>query len=334
MTPKLVAKKPLPKRADKKAPPAKDTRLELLNHNLSLFPPISRPHITFLDLTGNLITDFVGLPPLRHLTQLILDGNRVHSFKGCCRLPNLLWLSLRGNPITRSVHFKLMCLIAFGDQLISVNAEKIPEQFKIGAKDLNAALFPELVAGKVISRLRPLTLIDMTQPTPQVMVAKEEEIVSAATKVTGYLSPADHRKYQARRTGPAAPPPPSLAALCEDFVSPAPTLVTQLPDEFVQSVAGQVAAIRKRFSVYTEEEKVAAPLCDCETQSGEPAEMGNSEADGPESEDAAAAEAEAVPESERAASDGLVDEATPAPESEGAAPPPATEEQEEEEEAD
>jgi hypothetical protein len=101
------------------------------------YPNVSRS----LDLHSNHITSFVGFPQLLSLTQLSLDSNPITSYQGCQLLPSLRWLSLRGTPISRNFDFKLMCLVAFGSQIVSINSETITPALKKRAEVLKSELF-------------------------------------------------------------------------------------------------------------------------------------------------------------------------------------------------
>ena len=138
-----------------------------------------------IDLSCNLIEDFSGLPELPKLTQLNLDDNPIQSFKGCMVLPKLHWISLKNAPISRSVHLKLMCVIAFGSQVATVNNEKVPNVVRERADALRKKALPLLQQGKVITSLKPLKCVS-TREEDELRESQrdertEKQIVSVAT---------------------------------------------------------------------------------------------------------------------------------------------------------
>jgi hypothetical protein len=204
----------------------------------------------FINLSSNILTNFVGLTLFDHLTQLILDSNPIRSFQGCLALPKLGWLSLRNTPISRNINFKLMCLVAFGPSLISINNDKVPQQLKDDASELQDALFPHLQAGKVISRLKPLTLLDMAQRGGHVVACPSTGLIDAAAKISGYLGPPERRMLQTLKEPRPAPPRPSTAAILQDFISKRPRLFNAngLPAKFVVQFVQRAASLREEFT--------------------------------------------------------------------------------------
>ena len=172
-----------------------------------------KPNCARIDLSRNLIEDFRGLPSLPVLSQLNLDNNPVRSFEGCVNLPKLRWLSMKNTPLTRNIHFKTMCLVAFGGQLATINNEQIPDAFRKQADTLRDSLFPQLQKGMIISSLKPLRLIDMNKSQ---CVVPEEDLIQASQKV-GWTSPvikAKNRRMRFRYVSMK----PSVAALCDELL--------------------------------------------------------------------------------------------------------------------
>ena len=81
-------------------------------------------------IKGKFIIDFIGLPQLEYLTMLNLDSNPIKSFKGAPKLPSLRWLSIKNSPISRNEYFKLMCLVAFGTNIVMINGMRVPKRYK------------------------------------------------------------------------------------------------------------------------------------------------------------------------------------------------------------
>jgi hypothetical protein len=78
-----------------------------------------------------------------------------------------------------------MCLVAFGRSLISINNEKVPERLKNDALELRDALLPHLHDGKVISRLKPLSLLRMAHRGGHFLACPSTRLIDAAAKVAG-----------------------------------------------------------------------------------------------------------------------------------------------------
>lgn len=137
------------------------------NKKISSFSDVKiKNNCLSIDLSLNRLTDFFGIPSnLSCLSTLILDNNQIRSFRGVQSpnsYPKLRYLSMKKNPISRSIYLKVMCLVAFGDQLITINEEKINDKQRETANEMRECLFPELKEGKILANLRPLRIVDMT----------------------------------------------------------------------------------------------------------------------------------------------------------------------------
>jgi hypothetical protein len=232
----------------------------------------------YINLSCNTLTNFVGLTPFSRLTQLILDNNPIRSFHGCRILRKLGWLSLRNTPISVNIHFKLMCLVAFGTSLISINSESVPDQLKHDALELRDALFPHLQDGKVISRLRPLSLLDMSHRGGHVVVCPSTGLIDAAAKVAGYLGPSERRMLQTLKEPKFTPPRPSTAAILQDFISKRPRFfgADGLPAKFVAQFVQRAASLREEF---TEADVYYSGYEEEEEEKGEPLATDSAETD-------------------------------------------------------
>jgi hypothetical protein len=190
------------------------------------------PEVLQLNLSFNRIVNFVGLSSaFTRLTRLHVDDNPIHSFEGCLTLPSLNSLSLRNTPISLYRHFKLMCLVAFGDGLASINGDVIPARHREDAAGVRDAASPQLRTGSVIIRLQPL------------------------------------RMRQAIREGPhgGTGPPPSHAVLCSDFLSTAPKLFGSRRDP-PPDFAAHLADLRRSFPFHRGDDAVD-PLVDARSRS-------------------------------------------------------------------
>lgn len=181
-----------------------------------------------MDLSGNRIRDFTDLPEMPKLTQLNLNDNPVVSFEGCRELPRLYWISLRNTPISRNVHFKLMCLIAFGNQLATINEEKVSNGLRTRANALRSRMLPLLQQGKVIAALNPLKWVDTRE--------------TVTNEVSNVKEKTEKQKL-------------SVAAICERYLESD----IQLPNDVLQQALQEIDEIRNTyggsdFFEYEEEE--------------------------------------------------------------------------------
>jgi hypothetical protein len=222
----------------------------MLNRNITSFEALKiSPNCSSIILDQNCITDFVGLPDLQRLTQLSLDSNQIRSFKGCKLLPSLRWISLKNSPIASNVHFKLMCLIAFGPQLASINAEQIPKSVRLVATTLRDDLFPQLEQGAIISKLKPLRLVDIDTETP---TEPDSALVDKSIGLTPYTTPRDKAYAKSLRSKPVEPSI-SLAAICNRFLGTRMEISGLILDD----IASKFEALKSEFTEekYFQEEK-------------------------------------------------------------------------------
>jgi hypothetical protein len=120
-----------------------------------------------LNLSDNKLSNFEGMRSWPHLAILYLDDNPIKSFAGILPLPRLHWLSLRRADICRSKYFRLMCVVAFGPQLRTLNDRSVTPQEHAQAGFLRESLLPELRAGRIVSKLSPLRLISLKENSRQ-----------------------------------------------------------------------------------------------------------------------------------------------------------------------
>lgn len=145
-----------------------------------------RSNCSNIDLSQNYLEDFTGIPEsIPDLTVLNLDNNQIRSFFGIPSsnpFPKLHWISLKGNPIGNNKFLKIMCLVCFGNQLKTINGEKIRETFRKSADELRPSLLPELLQGRILTSLNPVRLIDMTSSSKlqRSHVQPPEELINTA----------------------------------------------------------------------------------------------------------------------------------------------------------
>lgn len=133
----------------------------IYNSRIKLFSNVDiKNDCSFIDLSLNNLTNFTNFPSsLLNLTTLILDSNQIRSFYGIQSpnsYPKLRFLSLKKNPIAQSIFFKTMCIIVFGNQLHTINGEKINENQKQSANKLRKTVIPRLIQGEIVTGLNPL----------------------------------------------------------------------------------------------------------------------------------------------------------------------------------
>lgn len=190
-----------------------------------------------IDLSANRIQNFTGLFSLSLLSQLNLDGNPLKSFEGCPDLPRLKWISMKNSPLSRNMYFKLMCVVAFGNQLTTINNEKVQDCYKKQANALRNLLLPELRAGRLITNLKPLRMIDTNESCH---VVPDTDLVTASANVT-YTTPHMMTKIMTMYNAPVVAEP-SVAVLCDFFV--AKGSVENVPKSVIQEMKRKLAQMK------------------------------------------------------------------------------------------
>ena len=64
-----------------------------------------------IDVSGNLLTDFNGLPSLRHLETLNVSKNKILSFQGFPHFTHLTNINVTGNPVAKNEYHRIALLI-------------------------------------------------------------------------------------------------------------------------------------------------------------------------------------------------------------------------------
>jgi hypothetical protein len=167
--------------------------------------------LTVLELDGSKITNFEGIPWMPRLLNMSLNSTRLSSFKGAFQLPSLSWVSYRRTPLSRSIYHKLMCLIAFGPHVATINEEQVSNELKRRGDALRAPCASWLHEGYLMSSLVPLRF---STPKPS---SQPQNVES------------------------------SVATLCEEFV----TGKRQSPDDALNAFKNEIDTLRERFSVCT-----------------------------------------------------------------------------------
>lgn len=213
--------------------------ISLIKKRIDSFSKIKIPENTpSIDLTQNRICDFNGIPSLPVLQELNLDNNPVTSYSGSHRFPKLLYFSAKGAPISRNPYFKLMSLVAFGNQLKIINGEMISAKIRDQAAKIGDKLLPYLLDGKLISNLYPLRLVDPQSQT--IIEAEDPEIAQTLVKTSRIQSPISEKS--SKKACRAQEPKPSIALFCE-----AVNNLDSLPEELIKDVQSGLEALRSKF---------------------------------------------------------------------------------------
>lgn len=145
-----------------------------------------------IDLSENNIVNFHGMKALPILISLNLDNNNIDSFKDLTSskaFPKLRWLSIKNNPIIRSPFFRLMCLVCFGSQIITINDVNINEQSRTVADKIRDSLFPELQKGYLLSSFNPIRLVNSANKDSQEIIQPSPELIEAINSTCYTPSP-------------------------------------------------------------------------------------------------------------------------------------------------
>ena len=130
------------------------------------------------------------------------------------------------------MHFKVMCLIALGEQVSTVNGDKITEKQKKTAKDIEQTVFKDLFEGKVLGSTLPRgSITEVSQKTIK-LVEPKSPMSSKAPKNINYGSK------------------DSLALICEKLINGE----MEIPENFRLEVSNRMSLIRKEFPI--SEEKI------------------------------------------------------------------------------
>lgn len=237
----MLPPKTPPKAKPREKPVIKDRKsaISSVQKRIKSFEDVKiKSNCSAIDLSSNRIQNFTGLSSLPSLSQLNLDGNPIKSFEGCPDLPHLKWVSMKNSPLSRNIYFKLMCVVAFGNQLTTINNEKVQDCYRKQADALRDLLLPELRAGRLITNLKPLRMIDTNESC---RVVPDIELVSASANVT-YTTPHMMTKLMTMQSAPVAAPP-SVALLCDILV--AKEDVSSIPESVTRQMREKLAQLRR-----------------------------------------------------------------------------------------
>ena len=129
--------------------------------NLHQIPDCSTfMNCTRLSLSHNPIRTFDHFPTFPLLKSLRLEDTKIDSFKGALMQPSLTHINLALSPISANKFLIEMCLIVFGNQLISINGFKISNSQINYANAAREYLLPELKMGWVLTSKNPIRLMN------------------------------------------------------------------------------------------------------------------------------------------------------------------------------
>ncbi|KAJ4461891.1 putative PAS domain S-box protein [Paratrimastix pyriformis] len=102
--------------------------LVLSRKNITTLAGLSEKNLAdlkILYLQDNQLTNLEGLGVLSQLQELHLEHNKIASLLFVQQQPHLKAVYLEGNPIAEHPHYRLMCLVAFGPRLTSVDGKPL-----------------------------------------------------------------------------------------------------------------------------------------------------------------------------------------------------------------
>lgn len=218
---------------------------------------------TTINLSNNNIVNFEGMKVYSRMISLNLDNNPIRSFKGCVSQPHMKKISMRRSPITRNPYFKLMCVIAFGSQLNTINDDTIYPDLKTQAEKLAKNLRGYLYEGKVLTNIYPLRLIDneILDDTQERVVLPDKNLLEATQQLV-FPTPVirDSIKDYDRKI---QPPAPSVAVILNEL------LVNERFHEIVRpEISSSVIEIVNKLRVNFPN-KEDPSVCDFEEDTGE-----------------------------------------------------------------
>ena len=168
-----------PTKTEKKKEKKRKTKFIDLNQtqleSFSSFDWKANTNVASINASNNLIKDFTNFPWNLNIKNLVLDNNPIESFLGAQSLPTLKNLSLKKCKIAQSTHFKLMCLIVFGSQIMIINDDRVPEPLRQHADSLRSSVFEQLTSGQILIKTNPVKLVSVDSTNPKVRRNQEEE---------------------------------------------------------------------------------------------------------------------------------------------------------------
>lgn len=183
---------------------------------ITKFTQIKIPNNTLIiRLKGNNIRNFADLPRLPQLRSLFLDKNPIDSFAGVRYQPVLKHLSLKFTPLTKNPYFNMLCVIAFGSQLVTINNESVNQHLVNHAEKMKDLIRPKLRKGYLISNLEPLKFYTPVRSTKR------------------------------RNSNLELPARVSVAVLC-DYVIAFEDDLSFIPNPLIKKVSSKLAEIRQK----------------------------------------------------------------------------------------
>ncbi|KAK8838713.1 hypothetical protein M9Y10_032752 [Tritrichomonas musculus] len=127
---------------------------------LKKFPDLSKwTNCTLINFSLNPIVDFQGMQSLPNLKDIYLDNTKLSSFRGVPELPSLETISIKSTPINAYKKADIMCVIAFGCQLVLINGEEIRRDKLRFAQQNRDVLLPYLRDGWLLTSINPIRFI-------------------------------------------------------------------------------------------------------------------------------------------------------------------------------
>ena len=130
------------------------------NQNLTDFPPFEViSSYDSLDFSNNPISILKNLPILPLVEEIDLSNTNIVSFYGAKKQPSLNSIRLKNTPISNYPGIKVMCIVAFGYWLKTVDDEPITASEQQIAQKIGPRLHPLLESGWILTSLEPPRII-------------------------------------------------------------------------------------------------------------------------------------------------------------------------------
>jgi hypothetical protein len=126
---------------------------------LKKFPRGPSTPITDWRLGNNPFTTFEGMTVIPTLQVLRCERTSLNSFKGAVAQPALESLDLSDTPLSRYELHVFMAVIVFGDQLKTVNGQRVLRPVQQRAAEHRPRLFPLLTDGWIVTSLQRLMVL-------------------------------------------------------------------------------------------------------------------------------------------------------------------------------
>lgn len=165
---------------------------------LTNFPTDVLENCYSLNLSSNPIQSLKGLNDLNNLTKLNLDQTQISSLSYSKKIATLKELSLSGTPIEHNEFLTLNCIIAFGQQMESVNNKKVTDEEKNYAKTISSTISSDIRSGWLITSTDPLTLENSETKETKIIDLKRTTKTNEKNKSTRRKSKHPRRTIRSR----------------------------------------------------------------------------------------------------------------------------------------